>query len=206
MSSSFVPKSKWEAQRRYDEKIRREALENGPLIPCECGCGTLIPKFDPHTHRPRRFVLMHHLNRKGSKEGRRRFYTPEVTPPPILPGAACSGIDDPDIFFPQEGRKRGDSPPENVKQMTFEERMARQQEKLRKMERAFGLCGRCPVREECLEWAIEKNEMAGIWGGTIPAQRREMRRIRAQAQDAARRRRDAALRRLEAEQGEADSA
>jgi len=32
------------------------------------------------------------------------------------------------------------------------------------------ICGECPVREDCLEWAV-RNEQYGIWGGVGPRQR-----------------------------------
>ncbi len=43
------------------------------------------------------------------------------------------------------------------------------------------LCAECPVREECLETALADSKLVGLWGGTTPAQRREMRRERAVA-------------------------
>lgn len=40
------------------------------------------------------------------------------------------------------------------------------------------ICGRCPVRSECLMEAIDRrpDEDVGIWGGTSVAQRRAIRR------------------------------
>lgn len=38
------------------------------------------------------------------------------------------------------------------------------------------LCGSCPVREECLDYALEHHEK-GIWGGTTENQRKQMRRV-----------------------------
>lgn len=38
-------------------------------------------------------------------------------------------------------------------------------------------CGRCPVREACLQYALETEEEdheAGVWGGTTPYQRRQL--------------------------------
>jgi WhiB family redox-sensing transcriptional regulator len=41
------------------------------------------------------------------------------------------------------------------------------------------LCAICPVRAECLEYALRHSEMFGIWGGTSERERRRMRRLRA---------------------------
>ena len=40
---------------------------------------------------------------------------------------------------------------------------------------AYTGCGMCPVRVECLDYAIVNHEV-GIWGGTSDAERRLMRR------------------------------
>ena len=40
--------------------------------------------------------------------------------------------------------------------------------------RAFDICGRCPVRAECLEWAIEVGDEVAVLGGMDPAARRRM--------------------------------
>ena len=42
---------------------------------------------------------------------------------------------------------------------------------------AIAVCAACPVREECLElslrnWAVGQH---GVWGGTVPAEREELR-------------------------------
>lgn len=37
---------------------------------------------------------------------------------------------------------------------------------------ALRLCSSCPVRAACLEWAVEKKEYYGIWGGLTEMQRR----------------------------------
>jgi WhiB family redox-sensing transcriptional regulator len=42
---------------------------------------------------------------------------------------------------------------------------------------AKAICATCPVAADCLEWAIF-NEADGIWGGTDPAERVELRRDR----------------------------
>jgi WhiB family redox-sensing transcriptional regulator len=41
--------------------------------------------------------------------------------------------------------------------------------------RAIRICGRCPVRVECLAFALDQHEAGGVWGGTTPADRRDMR-------------------------------
>jgi WhiB family redox-sensing transcriptional regulator len=40
------------------------------------------------------------------------------------------------------------------------------------------LCGRCDVRAECLEFALDTNEDYGIWGGLSTAERKALRRRR----------------------------
>lgn len=59
--------------------------------------------------------------------------------------AACRDVEDPDIFFPERG---GSS------------------------KAARALCADCPVRAECLEYALANHEDFGIWGGTSPRDRR----------------------------------
>lgn len=61
---------------------------------------------------------------------------------------ACKGHD-PDIFFP-EG-KGGTC------------------------QQAKAICRRCPVQVECLEWALQRKERYGIWGGKSYRERRKMR-------------------------------
>jgi len=41
---------------------------------------------------------------------------------------------------------------------------------------AIRVCMRCPVRAECLSWAIERDEWFGVWGGTTEADRHHYRR------------------------------
>lgn len=78
-----------------------------------------------------------------------------------LPGAdfgatpECSETD-PEIFFPEPGRVD----------------LGRQ---------AIAICDRCPVRDACLEKALQNGEL-GIWGGTTEHQRRKMRRERRRSQ------------------------
>lgn len=62
---------------------------------------------------------------------------------------ACSGMDA-KIFFPRQGEPTGP---------------------------AISVCNRCPVRVECLTWALWNGEKIGIWGGTAERTRRSLRRI-----------------------------
>jgi WhiB family redox-sensing transcriptional regulator len=64
--------------------------------------------------------------------------------------AACLGCD-PDLFYPS----RGESCVE-----------------------AKAVCQVCPVRTECLEFALATGETLGIWGGTSERERRRIRRER----------------------------
>ena len=41
---------------------------------------------------------------------------------------------------------------------------------------ARGTCIRCPVAKECRDYAVENNIDYGIWGNTVPRQRRARRR------------------------------
>jgi WhiB family redox-sensing transcriptional regulator len=40
------------------------------------------------------------------------------------------------------------------------------------------LCAACPVRAECLEYALEHGERFGVWGGLSPEQRERVERER----------------------------
>jgi len=70
-------------------------------------------------------------------------------------GACLSA--DPEIFFPVSGT--GASAPQ--------------------IAQARRICGRCPVRRECLDFAMSSGEMHGIWGGTNPEDRTRTRRAEA---------------------------
>lgn len=39
---------------------------------------------------------------------------------------------------------------------------------------AIEVCGRCPHREPCLEFALETGQGFGVWGGTTAEQRQAM--------------------------------
>jgi WhiB family redox-sensing transcriptional regulator len=44
------------------------------------------------------------------------------------------------------------------------------------IERAKEVCGVCPVKTDCLDYALETNQDSGIWGGLDEEQRRNIRR------------------------------
>jgi WhiB family transcriptional regulator, redox-sensing transcriptional regulator len=57
---------------------------------------------------------------------------------------------DPDVFFPEKGGSTRE---------------------------AKRICGECPVRAECLEYALESDERFGIWGGMSERERRKLKRL-----------------------------
>jgi len=65
--------------------------------------------------------------------------------------AACRGTDT-EIFFPANADEEAE---------------------------ALSICATCPVRAQCLDYAVRNRETYGIWGGTTPEQRRRIRRERA---------------------------
>ena len=57
---------------------------------------------------------------------------------------------DPETFFPEKGGSTRD---------------------------AKAICQGCPVREECLEYALANDERFGIWGGLSERERRRLKRL-----------------------------
>jgi WhiB family redox-sensing transcriptional regulator len=48
---------------------------------------------------------------------------------------------------------------------------------LLQIEEAKAVCNtRCPVREQCLQWAMQAGQDAGVWGGLSEDERRAMKR------------------------------
>jgi WhiB family transcriptional regulator, redox-sensing transcriptional regulator len=52
---------------------------------------------------------------------------------------------------------------------------------LLQIEEAKSVCRRCPVREECLQFALETGQDAGVWGGLSEDARRALKRRNARA-------------------------
>lgn len=47
---------------------------------------------------------------------------------------------------------------------------------LEQIDAAKAVCARCPVQAECLEFALETNQEAGVWGGASEDERRRLRK------------------------------
>lgn len=67
-------------------------------------------------------------------------------PPEWVTGAVCAQTD-PDEFFPNKGGTT---------------------------RYAKAVCRGCPVREECLQYALDNHERFGIWGGMSERERRKL--------------------------------
>lgn len=78
--------------------------------------------------------------------------------------ARCAGLD-PELFFPLGGPDAGAAA---------------------QTARAKSVCGGCPVRQDCLDWAMATGQDDGVGGGLDEHERRELRRATARP----RRRRD----------------
>ncbi len=70
--------------------------------------------------------------------------------------AACASLDT-NLFFPDP-----DGGPETIPMIAS----------------AKAVCGECPVRQSCLEFAIRTRQLDGVWGGHTPEERRSIRRRR----------------------------
>lgn len=87
-----------------------------------------------------------------------------IQPPgPWASDALCREADDPDIFFPAVHDQQAAA-------------------------KARQVCGCCPVRDQCLEYAFANDERHGIWGGLDPAERAALKRSRRDRARRARRR------------------
>lgn len=65
---------------------------------------------------------------------------------------SCLGCD-PDLFFPERGS-------------------------MTDLAAAKAICATCPVREQCLDYAIRNSEHTGVWGGRSDKERRRIARER----------------------------
>ncbi|GAA4187752.1 hypothetical protein GCM10022288_13040 [Gryllotalpicola kribbensis] len=53
------------------------------------------------------------------------------------------------------------------------------------IEKAKQVCGRCPVTEVCLQYALETGQDSGVWGGLSEDERRALKRRAARARRSA---------------------
>lgn len=49
-------------------------------------------------------------------------------------------------------------------------------EQKRLEKRAKDVCARCEVRRECLDYALPRFDLDGVWGGKTPGERKRLRR------------------------------
>lgn len=75
-----------------------------------------------------------------------------ATPQPWKNDAACTGLD-PDLFYPPPVGGRAQA------------------------QAAKAVCAGCPVRLECLAYALASGEELGIWGGLSERERRKIRAL-----------------------------
>jgi WhiB family redox-sensing transcriptional regulator len=71
---------------------------------------------------------------------------------PVVPEWYADGLcsqTDPEIFFPLKGGNTG---------------------------AAKKVCRRCPVRAQCLAVALDEPLLEGVWGGTSPRERKDLRK------------------------------
>lgn len=68
---------------------------------------------------------------------------------PWMADAKCLNAD-PDVFFPEKGGSTRE---------------------------AKRVCGECPVRRECLAYALDNDERWGVWGGLAERERRKLKRL-----------------------------
>jgi len=65
----------------------------------------------------------------------------------------------------------GGTPCEDMPENFFPEDMHEPILRAMMVENALAVCASCPIKEECLKYAIESNQKFGIWGGTLASER-----------------------------------
>jgi WhiB family redox-sensing transcriptional regulator len=75
--------------------------------------------------------------------------------PAKLPYYGACVDKDPELFFPVGKKGRA----------------------LQQIEDAKAICRRCELKDDCLQWALETGQDAGVWGGMSEEERRALRRI-----------------------------
>lgn len=89
-------------------------------------------------------------------------FAPDLTPPtpqPWMDQALCTQVGDPELWFgkPTSFLTNDDGQRESA---------------------AKAVCSRCPVRDECLDFALATDERYGIWGGMTREERLKAKRAR----------------------------
>jgi WhiB family redox-sensing transcriptional regulator len=79
----------------------------------------------------------------------------ESEPEPTWQDKGLCAQTDPEAFFPEKGGSTRE---------------------------AKKICGRCEVKDECLDYALEHDERFGIWGGLSERERRALKRTRPTAE------------------------
>lgn len=85
------------------------------------------------------------------------FHRTFIDRPDWYQDAACRGHENPDLWFAETRKTKGRD------EKTVE---------------AKSYCRRCPVRQDCLDYAETHHELLGVWGGLCAEERKERRRIR----------------------------
>ena len=79
--------------------------------------------------------------------------------PPMLEHSDRACLDtDPNIFYPNEGNRDAAKP-------------------------AIKICRRCPITQECLQWALDTRQAFGVWGGATAHERAAILRKREKHHD-----------------------
>lgn len=60
----------------------------------------------------------------------------------------------------------------------------REQGRFERIRKAKAVCRTCPVKPECLEWALANNVDHGVWGETTERDRKRIRQQRARSERA----------------------
>lgn len=55
---------------------------------------------------------------------------------------------------------------------------------LEQIDAAKSICARCPVTDQCLQYALDTNQDSGVWGGLSEDERRALKRRAARARRA----------------------
>lgn len=160
-------------RRRAAQRFAEEIAQRNAVLPpaeCACGCGVTFPALNSRG-LPRRYAKGHQKRgpewsapqRAALESIERAWLAVSAAVPQFEERPACADAD-PKLFFA----------PYELTTATREQ----PSERARREEKAKAICGGCPVRAQCLDWALANLERDGIWGGLSPWERRELQRRR----------------------------